>query len=354
MYNKWPRYVSVAERRAKADKKINKLRKSGKEIYPIEIQGRKITRTFWGNAWCSHLEKFSDFSNRLPRGRTYVRNGSVCHLGINQGQASAIVIGSELYNVDISIAPLAKKTWQTIQTICSGEIGSLLELLQGKLSDNVMKTVTDTRTGLFPQPREIELNCSCPDWAIMCKHVAAVLYGIGARLDESPELLFLLREVDHRDLITDRLSIPLSTRKKRQVSGDLSDIFGIDLDEQPAPLKRTGGIRNRGRQTTAKRVAAAKQEPTKGSKKKSSGTESAHIDISAGIRASHIKTLRKEFDMSQAELSGLLGKSVVTVRSWEGKNGVLKLQRASQTALTQVFAMDKEQAWEELIRRSDS
>src|SRR5512139_1136584 len=99
MWYEWRPYVSVAERRRKAQRKIETMRKKGKAIEPVQIQGRTIAKTFWGKAWCDHLESFSDYANRLPRGRSYVRNGSVCHLDIQAGRIEAIVSGSELYHI---------------------------------------------------------------------------------------------------------------------------------------------------------------------------------------------------------------------------------------------------------------
>src|SRR5215208_688935 len=194
-------YVSVAKRQAKAKREVEKLRKKGQTITPVKIEGKAIATTFWGKAWCDNLESYSDFENRLPRGRTYVRNGSVCDLQIDPGKVSARVCGSELYRVTIKIKPLADAVWRDVKRQCAGQIGSLVELLQGKLSKAVMEVVTRRDGGLFPEPKEIELSCSCPDWADMCKHVAATLYGVGARLDEQPELLFRLRQVDHLELI---------------------------------------------------------------------------------------------------------------------------------------------------------
>ena len=185
-FDRWPPYVPVAKRRAKAQREMKKLREQGKHIEPVEIEGRKIARSFWGDGWCKHLEQFSDYDNRLPRGRTYVRNGSVAHLAISSGKVEAIVNGSVLYNINITIKPLPKQKWSKIRQQCTGQIGSMLELLQGKLSNQVMKIVTDPDTGLFPNLREIDLSCDCPDWAGMCKHIAAVIYGIGARLDSQP------------------------------------------------------------------------------------------------------------------------------------------------------------------------
>ncbi len=233
----WRPYVSVAERRASAARKVEKLRKKGVDIQPIKIEGRKIAQTFWGQAWCDHLEKFGDFENRLPRGRTYVRNGSVCHLEIAPGEIKAMVSGSEMYNVSISVKELPGKRWKEFKKQCAGKIGSLLELLQGRLSDNVMSVVTHRDKGLFPVPAEITLKCSCPDWAVMCKHVAAVLYGVGARLDQKPELLFLLRGVDHKELISAETGSAAVARAVRGggagriAEADLSGLFGIEMSD---------------------------------------------------------------------------------------------------------------------------
>jgi uncharacterized Zn finger protein len=195
-WTRWAPYVPVARRRINSLREMEKLRQRGKDIQPIRIEGRTIARSFWGKGWCDHLESFSDFENRLPRGRTYVRNGSVCHLDIQPGRIEAVVSGSTLYNIRIDIKKLKPATWKSVKRECSGRIGSILELLKGRLSDHVMAVVTDRKQGLFPQPSEIELNCDCPDWAVMCKHVAAALYGVGSRLDDRPELLFMLRDVD--------------------------------------------------------------------------------------------------------------------------------------------------------------
>ena len=230
----WSPYVSVAKRRRQAAKKVAKLKKAGKSIHPIEIVGRTIATTFWGEAWCKNLESYSDFSNRLPRGRTYVRNGSVIDLQIEAGRVRALVSGSDIYKVDITIRSLAKKRWTGVKKACAGQIGSLIELLQGSISKDVMKIVTRKDSGLFPAPREISLDCSCPDWATMCKHVAATLYGVGARLDDEPELLFDLRGVDPAELVEaaiDQAPPAGPSRRSRTLNSDeLSSVFGIDID----------------------------------------------------------------------------------------------------------------------------
>jgi uncharacterized Zn finger protein len=230
----WRPYVSVAERRRKAERAMQKLKKKGHPVSPVVIDGRTIAKTFWGKAWCDNLERYSDFENRLPRGRTYVRNGSVADLQIAPGEVSALVSGSEIYRVAVKVSAVPKARWTSICTDCAGAIDSLVELLQGRFSKGVMERICQQKTGLFPAPAEIQFSCSCPDWASMCKHVAAVLYGIGARLDEQPELLFKLRKVDEKDLIAKASKgIPLSKKRpaddKVLVADGLSELFGLEL-----------------------------------------------------------------------------------------------------------------------------
>jgi uncharacterized Zn finger protein len=239
-YDRWPRYVPAAERRAKAARELAKLAKrSGQTASPVVLEGRKIATTFWGKAWCDNLEAYSDYENRLPRGRTYVRNGSVVDLQISKGKVVARVAGSELYKIEINIKPLAPSLWKSIQAECAGKIDSLIELLQGKLSSAVMQIVTRRDRGLFPTPKEIDLDCSCPDWADLCKHLAAVLYGVGAKLDHNPGLLFLLRGVDPANLIT-KVSAAEAVRQATATpegapamsEAEVADVFGIELESR--------------------------------------------------------------------------------------------------------------------------
>ncbi len=230
----WKPYVPVAERRRKAAREMEKRRKQGHAVSPVLIEGRAIVQTFWGKAWCQNLERYSDFANRLPRGRTYVRNGSVIDLQIAPGQIRALVSGSKIYRVTVTVTPVSKARWKSVCRDCGGAIDSLVELLQGKLSQGVMERICRQTTGLFPSPKEIQLACSCPDWAGMCKHVAAVLYGIGARLDRQPELLFRLHQVDEKELIAKAAkNLPLGKEEpkasKRLGGGDLAEIFGLEM-----------------------------------------------------------------------------------------------------------------------------
>ena len=236
-HSQYPPYVPVAQRRAKAAREVQKRIKKGETVSPVVIEGRTIAHTFWGKAWCDNMESYSDYENRLPRGRTYVRNGSVVDLQIKPGQITALVSGSELYKIAITIAPLPAHEWASIKTRCAGQVCSLVELLQGKLSKSVIEIVTAHEGGLFPKPREIKKSCSCPDSAGLCKHLAAVLYGIGARLDHKPELLFLMRKVDHLELIeeaTSRVGKKTNTSKKTVAATDVASVFGIELAEPEA------------------------------------------------------------------------------------------------------------------------
>ncbi len=233
----WRPYVSVAQRRAKAAQYAARIAKKERRVLaPVQLDGRKITHTFWGQAWCDNLERYSDFANRLPRGRTYVRNGSVIDLQIETGRVKALVSGSEIYKVKIDINTLAAAVWKRVKKDCAQGIDSLFDLLQGRFDEGVMKRLTDAKDGLFPHPDEIDLDCSCPDWAVLCKHVAAVLYGVGARLDTAPELLFTLRGVDHTELIgqavsADNLERSLGGGASNALAGaNLGQIFGIEID----------------------------------------------------------------------------------------------------------------------------
>jgi hypothetical protein len=230
----------VADRRKQASRETAKLRKKGQSVEPVILSGKKIATTFWGLAWCDNIESYHDAENRLPRGRSYVRNGLVVDLQVLPGRITAVVSGSELYKVAITIKEMAAPPWRAICADCAGGIDSSVELLQGRFSKGVMERLCRQQGGLFPCRSEIRFSCSCPDGASMCKHVAATLYGVGARLDAKPELLFRLRTVDEKDLIT---GIDAAGPLGRMGPGtgrvletdDMSALFGIDMAEPEAP-----------------------------------------------------------------------------------------------------------------------
>jgi hypothetical protein len=247
-------YVSSAERQQRARRAAAALRKAGREAWPVTIEGRAIASTFWGKAWCENLERYSDYVNRLPRGRSYLRQGAVVDLQVTKGEVTALVSGTALYTVAIRITPVAPTIWQDICRRCAGEIGSVVELLQGRLSDPVMEHLCRQETGLFPTPRELRFSCSCPDAASMCKHVAATLYGVGARLDEKPELLFRLRAVDEQELIARAASgMPLAAKAppagRLLDAGLLEELFGVEIEPPPQAGRKSGYRRGRKRVT---------------------------------------------------------------------------------------------------------
>ncbi|MGO8678697.1 MAG: SWIM zinc finger family protein [Limisphaerales bacterium] len=284
-YGGWRPYVPVAQRRANAARAMAKMmKKTGQAVSPVVLDGRTIARTFWGKAWCDNLEAYSDYANRLPRGRTYIRNGSVVDLQISEGKITSCVSGSELYKIEVKIKPLPQGLWKVIQTECAGKIDSLIELLQGKLSSAVMQVVTRQQSGLFPSPKEIDLDCSCPDWADLCKHVAATLYGVGARLDQKPELLFLLRGVDPADLISRATAAEIVGKEAvgepaaAIAENELAGVFGIDLDTSTvaeAPAAKRPAAQTPARRK-ARRAKTPPPAPVKPARRRKPGKGSAH------------------------------------------------------------------------------
>jgi uncharacterized Zn finger protein len=247
-YGSWRPYVPVWKRRAKAaNYAVQLAKKQGRTPSPVKVDGRKIAMSFWGQAWCDNLERYSDFANRLPRGRTYVRNGSVIDLQIERGKVKSFVSGSEIYHVTIRIATLPQASWKRIKRDCSQSIDSLMDLLLGRFDQGIMQRLSQRDGGLFPQPKEIDMDCSCPDWAGMCKHVAATLYGVGSRLDTNPDLLFTLRDVDHLELVhqavaAKNLHQTLAVEPDAALAkSNLGELFGIDIavpgDTPRTPLR---------------------------------------------------------------------------------------------------------------------
>lgn len=297
-YGGFAPYVTVADRKRQAAKEVEKFRKKGHICQPIVIEGKSITNTFWGKAWCKHLESYSDYANRLPRGRSYVRHGSVIDLKVGAGEIAALVSGSSIYKVKITMGQVVTAQWNKIVKECAGKIDSLIELLQGKFSKAVMQIITDPKKGLFPHPQEIKLSCSCPDWADMCKHVAAVLYGVGARLDDRPEELFLLRQADHLELIAKAGATSLTqtvTDQSDQIleRSDLSALFGIDMGEtsQKDSMASDPMVKLKKKKTPKKKIMAQVRKGKSKSKVTAKKTNSKNTTEKRGLRK--VKSPRK-------------------------------------------------------------
>jgi uncharacterized Zn finger protein len=173
-------------------------------------------------------------------GQVIAKKGQVCLPVLVEKRAiahtfwAALVAGSQLYEVSVTVRPLEQALWQAILQDCVGKVASLVELLQGRLSAGVMEVVTQAGSGLFPTAKQISFRCSCPDSASMCKHVAATLYGVGNRLDSQPELLFQLRHINPAELIENAVNLSLAQIASDSVQNledaDLSALFGIELD----------------------------------------------------------------------------------------------------------------------------
>jgi uncharacterized Zn finger protein len=315
-YYGFPEYVSVAEKRAKAERKLKLLKKKNPDMRPVIIQGHALANTWWGKEWNKNLERYADYSNRIGRGRSYVRHGAVLDLKITPGRVDALVEGSHAqpYRVSIIIKPIPKKDWTAVKTACKGKLESLQTLISGKFPKDLADLFTRKGGGLFPSPREISLGCSCPDWATMCKHVAAVLYGIGTRLDDDPNLFFILRNADSRDLVSEAIvesRNDLLKKAKRKTSrildggADLSDMFGIDLESDDSvmdsPLPKTEGVKKGGlRKKELKKPQVSTSKPRAGEadaltqiealiKKRKSGIKVADIITITGLDAVKVR-----------------------------------------------------------------
>ncbi|HCU69079.1 MAG TPA: hypothetical protein DGF30_07600 [Desulfomicrobium sp.] len=349
----WTPYVPVSQRKADAKKAMEKLRKKGQCVMPVEIEGRTIACSFWGKAWCTHLESFSDYENRLPRGRSYVRNGSVCHLEIREGEILAKVSGSELYTVRIAVAKLPATKWTATKNRCTGQVGSLLELLQGRLPAEVMAVVAHRTEGLFPQPGEMKLDCSCPDWATMCKHVAAVLYGVGHRLDSDPGLLFTLREVDPQELITAPIGLMAGDSSSPDTLADeeLADLFDIEVDLEPV-LPRNGDtttprtpqsepVKKQPSAKTGPKTRPTKTKPASSSISKLKEARSKTAPKPFSPTGPNIRKLRKKLNLTVDEFAARIEASPATIRRWEESRGKCNLQARFMKALHELHATEQ-------------
>jgi uncharacterized Zn finger protein len=347
----YPRYVSVGEKRAKAERKLKQLRKKNPAIHPIVIAGSAIAKTWWGKSWNLNLERYADYSNRIGRGRSYVRHGAVLDLLITPGQVKSLVQGSRAkpYSVIIKIKGIGKNIWKNMKAACAGKLDSLPALLAGQFPKALGEIFTVRGEGLFPSPKEIEFDCSCPDWAYMCKHVAATLYGIGARLDEDPGLFFKLRKVKVDDVIrqtvkdqSDKLLKKAEKASARTIAeSDISGMFGIDMEENidfdsPKTAKKVSGARKTTpkatKRTKAKVKAKAKAKASKrkpgiktSTKKKTSRTSLEKSGLKKGSKPAAAKARAKtpaKKDPAKKKTQGLTDTAKVLAIIKRSKKGV--------------------------------
>ena len=341
--NYYAPYVSVAERKAKADKKLKQLKKKNPKIKPVIIEGNTLANTWWGKAWNKNLEKYADYANRIGRGRSYVRHGSVLDLQIESNRIKAMVSGSRSkpYTVEIHIKEIPKKNWMRIRKKCEGQLDSLQELLAGNFPKDLQEIFTTKGEGLFPSPKEISFDCSCPDWASMCKHVSATLYGVGARLDEDPELFFKLRNVKIKDLISQAVSAKTSkllsqSKKKSQKAlddTDLSSLFGIDLAETskgktakktvPNLPKPTKSVTGKAKVKSLKKIIAKPRKP----KKVSITQLSKSLTVKAKVQ------IKKTSKLPLLKKKDLLPVDLVKQVILKSKNGVRAIEIEQKTGL---------------------
>lgn len=227
---------TVAELRRNTIASQEKAKAKGQQLEPVIIQGRTIAKSWWGQAWCSNLERYADYDSRLERGKRYVKSGAVLDLKIQKGKILAKVQGTRKtpYKVEIRISPLSEEKCQAILKKCGRRIENLEALIAGDFPKELKELFLEDG-GLFPTPKEISFTCSCPDWALMCKHVAAALYGVGARLDEQPALFFELRGVEMGHFIDvaleNKVEAMLANAQKPSQrimdEADLSALFGV-------------------------------------------------------------------------------------------------------------------------------
>ncbi|MBQ9406119.1 MAG: SWIM zinc finger family protein [Desulfovibrio sp.] len=349
-------YVPVEEKEKRASRMLAKLQGKGTQVQPILAFTGALAKTFWGKSWCQNLELYADYANRLSRGRSYVRHGCLCHLEIAAGQVKAKVMGSRLYQVRIDIAPLAAERWQAVCARCQGQIATLIELLQGKLSREVMGVICDPEKGIFPAPKEVRFSCSCPDSANMCKHVAATLYGVGRRLDDAPEQIFTLRCVNADALLPQILEVSAHESAATLHVDDMGALFGIDLilDGTADASMHGRAVAPAAAHTDMPASGCANEGPQKcqveGTKPpapalpQSCASSIGTIPVRPGTRPRGLLKPQKPTGMAVCNLhrlSGLsaaafaaaLGVTVVTVERWEGIRGALRLKADSLQAL---------------------
>lgn len=226
---------SVAELRQMAKDSLAK----NKDYDPVIFEGNsrsKICKSWWGDAWCRNLDRYADWDNRIDRGRSYLRNGTVIDLKMNGGEIYAKVQGSREtpYTVKITIDPINEKKSRKIEKQAAGKIQNIEALLTGTFPESLKEDFFQEGM-LFPSLKEIHFNCSCPDWASLCKHVAATLFGVGVRLDTDPKIFFQMRGINIEDFVEKAISGKLEKMLKNAdkitpriiKDSEIMNLFGV-------------------------------------------------------------------------------------------------------------------------------
>ena len=222
-------YVRVKKRRETAESIAARLTAEGEELQPVKAHGKAIASSFWGRVWCRAIEDWQDYESRLPAGRSLLKNGGVIDLKLSENRAQAQVVADRLYQVQIRFEGVEEEQLNALRNACAGKLTSLIDLIRGDLSDDVMELICDPAFGLFPRYSELKPSCDCLDDAVLCRHAAAALYAIAPRLDDQPELFFTLRGIDPESFFA--LDAVAGPEEAGDLSAeDLSATFGIEID----------------------------------------------------------------------------------------------------------------------------
>lgn len=226
------RYVRVAKRKESAAETAKRLEAEGEILTPAKAHGKAIANSFWGRSWCKAIEGWNDYESRLPAGRSLLKNGGVIDLRIEENLVTAKVVADRLYEVRIFFRKQDEERLAELKKHLTGKLTSLIDLIKGELSDEVITEICSEKYGLFPDYGELKTSCDCLDDAVMCRHAAAALYGIAPRLDDEPELFFTLRGIKAEDFFDSAEAIRQTGEDTAEIDlEDLSDTFGIDLEE---------------------------------------------------------------------------------------------------------------------------
>lgn len=235
----WSSREQAEEARARLAREIARRRAEGEPLTAVTApKSGHLCAQFWGRAWCRHLQDMTAYEGRLAPGRTCLRQGRVHDLTIHPGEVRAIVADQTLHTTRLHIRPLEAETWNRLQQAAAASGPSLLDLLSGRLGEDLLRLLCDPETGLFPRADEIRFDCDCTDDAEPCKHAAAVFYAVGLELDARPEALFLLRGADPTVLLAEaarEAGASLQAAANDLAANNLGALFGIDLDDGRTP-----------------------------------------------------------------------------------------------------------------------